>query len=154
MSGASEGYLKELVDSLIEKSEELDDFRMILRADVNGAEFRKNISALQRRGLDVNRVVRRLDKTHTKGIVVDGNRVLVGSHNWSGSGVTLNRDASLIFDDDEITQYFAEAFELDWDRARELRFDESVVTEAPRLAVGDEPPPGFVRMTLSDYLEG
>jgi hypothetical protein len=24
----------------------------------------------------------------------------------------------------------------------------------PRLAVGDRPPPGFVRMSLHDYLEG
>jgi phosphatidylserine/phosphatidylglycerophosphate/cardiolipin synthase-like enzyme len=36
---------------------------------------------------------------------LDGNRVLLGSHNWSKSGVTLNRDASLIFDDAEIAGY-------------------------------------------------
>ncbi len=27
-------------------------------------------------------------------------------------------------------------------------------TQAPRIAVGPTPPPGFVRMPLSDYLEG
>jgi hypothetical protein len=31
---------------------------------------------------------------------------------------------------------------------------ESVAAEGPRLAVGSVPPPGFVRMTLADYLEG
>jgi hypothetical protein len=67
--------------------------------------------------------------------------------------VTLNRDASLIFDDEEVAQYYAEAFELDWERASEPRLDE-VVTEGVQPAEGDAPPPGFIRMTLSDYLEG
>lgn len=87
--------------------------------------------------------------------MVDGQRVLVGSHNWSAQGVTLNRDASLLFDDVEIAQYYLRAFELDWQRASELTMPEAVFTQgAPRLAVGDRPPPGFVRMTLADYLEG
>ena len=147
------GYLSELVDALVERSREIDDLRIILRSD--GKEFWDNVSELKRRGLDVEASVRRLPKTHTKGIVVDGQRVLVGSHNWSAQGVTLNRDASLLFDDTEIAQYYLRAFELDWQRASELTMPEAVFTQgAPRLAVGDRPPPGFVRMTLADYLEG
>jgi phosphatidylserine/phosphatidylglycerophosphate/cardiolipin synthase-like enzyme len=80
-------------------------------------------------------------------------QVLVGSHNWSGSGVTLNRDASLIFDDREIAEYYLEAFEIDWARARAPRFEKKV-SESVRPAEGDEPRPGFERMTLADYLEG
>jgi phosphatidylserine/phosphatidylglycerophosphate/cardiolipin synthase-like enzyme len=101
----------------------------------------------------VNAQVRVLANTHTKGIIVDGKRVLLGSHNWSAAGVTLNRDASLIFDDQQVAQYYLEAFELDWDRAREPRFDEAAF-EGVVLAEGDSPPPGFTRMRLSDYLEG
>ena len=99
------------------------------------------------------RQVRILTNTHTKGIIVDGKRVLIGSHNWSSQGVSLNRDASLIFDDEEVAQYYAEAFELDWERAREPRFDERV-DESIRPAEGNSPPPSFVRMSLADYLEG
>jgi phosphatidylserine/phosphatidylglycerophosphate/cardiolipin synthase-like enzyme len=153
MSGADSGFLKQLVDALAVKARRLDDFRIILRSGNQDMPF--DLSQLKRRGVDVNNQVRILANTHTKGIVVDGERVLVGSHNWSGSGVTLNRDASLIFEDEEVAQYYLEAFELDWDRAREPRFDEEEeVSESVRPADGDTPPRGFVRMTLSSYLEG
>ncbi|HST23581.1 MAG TPA: phospholipase D-like domain-containing protein [Blastocatellia bacterium] len=147
MSGANGGFMKQLVDALAEKAQELEDFRIILRS--GDLEF--DLSQLKRRGIDVDHQVRILANTHTKGIIVDGKRVLVGSHNWSSSGVTLNRDASLIFDDEEAAQYYSEAFELDWDRSRPARVDEAI-NESVRPAQGDEPPAGFVRMRLSEYL--
>jgi phosphatidylserine/phosphatidylglycerophosphate/cardiolipin synthase-like enzyme len=148
----SSGFIEQLVEALIERSKRIEDLRIILRSENQG--FLDDASELKRRGLDVERCVRLLPKTHTKGIVVDGRRVLVGSHNWSWAGVTLNRDASLLFEDEEITRYYLRAFELDWDRARELGGRVASAGEVPRLAVGDRPPPGFVRMSLHDYLEG
>ena len=149
------GFLNDLIEALVRKSKVLDDFRLILRSD--GLEIAQ-VEELKRRGLDVENLVRRLTKTHTKGMIVDGERVLVGSHNWSGPGVTLNRDASLIFHDQEIAQYYFEAFDLDWQRAGgislEGAFLESLAAATPRLATGATPPPGFRRMTLDDYLEG
>jgi Trypsin-like peptidase domain/PLD-like domain len=149
------GFLDDLIEALIRKSQELDDFRMILRSDGFDAE---EASELKRRGLDVKNKVKKLFKTHTKGMVVDGKRVMIGSHNWSSLGVTLNRDASLIFHDDEIAKYYLEAFEIDWKRAGKISLEavvlESLAAVAPRLATGATPPPGFRRMTLDDYLEG
>ena len=92
-------------------------------------------------------------------MVVDGKRVLIGSHNWSGMGVSTNRDASLIFDHEEIAGYFADAFQIDWDRAdpvppkkfvKQPHGEESVLMVPP----GVEAPllPGYRRMRLSDYL--
>ena len=43
---------------------------------------------------------------HNKGIVVDGETVLVSSANWSGDGVLRNRDAGLIIQDKEIAGYY------------------------------------------------
>ncbi len=151
MKGADSGFLKQLVDALVEKSQELEDFRMILRRENDNLQF--DLSQMKRRGIDVENQVKVLSNTHTKGIIVDGEQVLIGSHNWSSLGVTLNRDASLIFDDEEVAQYYAEAFEIDWERANEPRLEEAV-TEGVRPAEGAAPPPGYVRMTLSDYLEG
>ena len=87
-------------------------------------------------------------------MIVDGKRVLVGSHNWSGDGVTFNRDASLLFDDAEIAAYYLQAFELDWARGNEPIINEAVLTEAPRIATTAAPPPGFRRVTLEEFLEG
>jgi hypothetical protein len=149
------GFLDDLIKALVKKSKELDDFRLILRSDGFDVE---QVSALKRRGLDVKNKVRKLFKTHTKGMVVDGERVLVGSHNWSGPGVSLNRDASLIFHDRDVAQFYLKAFEIDWKRAGKISLEsailESLAAAAPRLAVGATPPPGFRRMTLDDYLEG
>jgi phosphatidylserine/phosphatidylglycerophosphate/cardiolipin synthase-like enzyme len=154
MSGTKSGFLKDLVDALVSKAN-LQDFRIILRSEND--TLIDDVSALKRRGVDIERSVRRLAHTHTKGIIVDGQRVLLGSHNWSRDGVTLNRDASLIFEDTEVAHYYAAAFELDWARAREVTLEaaatEAPVDRRPRLAVGDAPPAGFVRMTLAEYLE-
>jgi V8-like Glu-specific endopeptidase len=151
MSGADTGFFKQLVDALVEKAHELDDCRLILRRENDELCF--DVSQLKRRGVDIDRQVRVLPKTHTKGIVVDGRRVLLGSHNWSASGVTLNRDASLIFDDVDVAQYFAEVFEVDWNRARPYRC-EGAVREPVRTADDEAPPAGYERVSLSDYLEG
>ena len=48
------------------------------------------------KGVDIAQRLRRMEDHHTKGMVVGGERVLLGSHNWGKPGVTLNRDASLI----------------------------------------------------------
>jgi phosphatidylserine/phosphatidylglycerophosphate/cardiolipin synthase-like enzyme len=147
------GNLAGLVDALVEKSNEIDDVRIVLRG---GDSFDANIQEPQRRGMRVvNDRIRRLSSSHTKGIVVDGERVLIGSHNWSSDAVSANRDASLIFDDEEIAKYFLRAFEIDWRRATRLgEFAVPAADETPRPALGPRPPPGFVRMRLADYLEG
>ena len=152
MKGADGGLLDQLVTALAEKSQRLDDFRIILRKP--NQELRYDLSQLKRRGVDVNRQVRLLANTHTKGIIVDGTQVLLGSHNWSSSGVTLNRDASMIFDDREVAEYYTGVFEIDWNRAGVPRFQEEAAAEAVRPAEGDAPPRGFARMALSDFLEG
>jgi hypothetical protein len=141
------GNLGELVDALVERSRAIEDVRVILR----DGEVIDNVTELKRRGMDVTRCVRIIGNTHTKGIVVDGKRVLVGSQNWSGQALSTNRDASLLFDDARIAEYFLEAFEIDWARARTPSL---VKPSKPVLrAEGAEPPPGYSRMTLAEYLE-
>ena len=53
---------------------------------------------------------------HNKTIIVDGKVVMFGSHNWSNEGVKTNRDASLIFYDEEIAEYLAKVYDYDWER--------------------------------------
>ncbi len=150
---SARGNLEKLVKAVIKKSKQIDDVRIILRSD--HGTWIPCAEDLKKRGLNLDKCFKHLSSTHTKGMIVDGQRVLVGSHNWSGGGVTLNRDASLLFDDPEIAKYYRDVFEIDWGRALRPVIPESAITEAPRLADPDSPvPPGFVRMTLEEFLEG
>jgi hypothetical protein len=83
---------------------------------------------------------------HNKTIIVDGKVVMFGSHNWSNEGVKTNRDASLIFDDQEIADYLAQVYDYDWNRLATAHPTQT----RPRVARdGEEAPPGFKRVPFS-----
>ncbi|HEY0331018.1 MAG TPA: phospholipase D-like domain-containing protein [Rhodopseudomonas sp.] len=146
------GYIDELIKALTQKLKTLDDARVILRT--GGAKYSDPTHAawyFKSKGVDIAERLRRIDDSHTKGMIVDGQRILLGSHNWSKPGVTLNRDASLIFDDQELAGYYAQAFEIDWARATAIRPKqfvkaESVATPGGEFAVV----PLFQRVSLQD----
>jgi hypothetical protein len=87
---------------------------------------------------------------HNKTIIIDGKTVVFGSHNWSNEGVKTNRDASLIFDDEEIAAYLAEVYDYDWNTLATAH-----PTKArPRVAKDDEETPvGFSRVAFSSVFE-
>ncbi|KGT73047.1 hypothetical protein MA20_46715 [Bradyrhizobium japonicum] len=107
------GYIDDLIGELTDKLVSLDDARVILRADSSKKFSDPTHSAwyFKSKGVDIDSRLKQIPNHHTKGMVVDGKRVLIGSHNWSGMGVSTNRDASLIFDHAGIAKYFADAFE-------------------------------------------
>jgi hypothetical protein len=87
---------------------------------------------------------------HNKAIIVDGKVVMFGSHNWSNEGVKTNRDASLIFDDEEIAAYLAEVYDYDWNRLATAH----PTQPRARVAKDDEAtPPGMKRVPFSAVFE-
>jgi hypothetical protein len=148
------GFIDDLIRALTAKLKTLDDARVLLRS--GGSKFSAPTHAawfFKSKGVDITNRLRVIENHHTKGMVVDGRRVLLGSHNWSKPGVSLNRDASLIFDDEEVAQYYTDAFEIDWERARTLRPRQFVKETVVLEAVGDAPPAGFQRVRLSDLVK-
>jgi len=51
---------------------------------------------------------------HAKFLILDGRRVLVGSHNWSWHAMNSNREASVLVEDTATVREFEDAFEKDW----------------------------------------
>jgi phosphatidylserine/phosphatidylglycerophosphate/cardiolipin synthase-like enzyme len=86
--------------------------------------------------------VRLQNRCHTKGIIVDAARVLIGSHNFTNQGTLVNRDASLLFDDGEIARYFEELFWFDWKHLTR----QSVGRRRARPADGREAVPAGMRL--------
>jgi cardiolipin synthase len=57
------------------------------------------------------------EKVHTKGVVVDGHTVLVGSINWNANSPAFNREAGVIIEHPDIGEYFTRVFLDDWNAA-------------------------------------
>jgi phosphatidylserine/phosphatidylglycerophosphate/cardiolipin synthase-like enzyme len=93
---------------------------------------------------------------HNKLIVVDEERVLLGSQNWSTTGLLSNREASLLIDHAGIAAYFAQIFDADWHMSEPpaahpdalLPSDVDALAEARDFARG-----GVVISRVRDYMD-
>ncbi|MCW2308890.1 phospholipase D-like domain-containing protein [Rhodobium gokarnense] len=132
-----------LMNTILDKHRNGVAVRFILRGDFS-PEMKE---LLVEHGFDPGQI-RLISRCHTKGMIVDGRRVLLGSHNLSEHGAIVNRDASLIVDDEEVAQYFARIFQFDWNRAS------SRVHETPPGIIlhhrGDAVPEGYEVVPLMD----
>jgi hypothetical protein len=133
---------------LAKQSQELPDFRMIVR---DPREFGGSLEALVQtyaaKGFKMERM-RFQPLCHNKGIVADGAKVMIGSHNISNGGLTSNRDASLIVADARIAAYFAPLFEHDWAQIKQQKARPAPVIASP-LAFA---PAGMTRVSLAALL--
>jgi pimeloyl-ACP methyl ester carboxylesterase len=152
LSAAPDPKFAELIDALREKVNDDDlDVKVIVRDLPN---TRAMLEALQAGGFNLARF--RVQKAcHTKGVIVDSKVVLIGSHNWSSQGTTHNRDASLIFFNEQIAGYFQKVFLHDWEGLARKRV--SAQRAMPRLAGrerGEEAiPDGTARVPWGLYYE-
>lgn len=134
-----------LVTALKKKIDEKLDVRIICR-DLMKQEALDVLIAL---GFP-REVFRFQPACHNKTIIVDGKAVVFGSHNWSNEGVKTNRDASFLFDDQEIAAYLSEVYDYDWTRLATAH----PARTRPRVAkAGEETPQGFRRVPFSAVFE-
>jgi phosphatidylserine/phosphatidylglycerophosphate/cardiolipin synthase-like enzyme len=91
------------------------DCRIILRKPFSTADKMEMFNNLKEYGFNMSKV-KLMKNTHTKGIIADGKRIMLGSHNWSNSGVEFNRDASLVIYNEDVAGYYEDIFVHDWER--------------------------------------
>jgi hypothetical protein len=114
----------ELMQLLADYSNDQDlDVRLIFR---NIGPVRKKLESLQAAGFEMKRV-RMQAGCHTKGIIVDSEAVLIGSHNFTNQGVQVNRDASLLIRHSGIAQYYERIFLHDWEKLARSTIREEAV---------------------------
>jgi phosphatidylserine/phosphatidylglycerophosphate/cardiolipin synthase-like enzyme len=65
-------------------------------------------------GVDLTANIRLQHHVHNKGFVIDSQKVIVSSQNFSPAGIEQNRDAGVIIEHAGITQYFEKIFLADW----------------------------------------
>lgn len=142
----------ELLKLLARYSKDPDlDVRFIFR---NIGPIRKKLESLQAAGFNMSRI-RTQSGCHTKGIIVDSETILLGSHNITNQGVEANRDASLLIRHAGIAQYYEKIFRHDWDKlAKPTIREESVPipvnrNEAAALSASSD----FVTLPFSYFEE-
>jgi phosphatidylserine/phosphatidylglycerophosphate/cardiolipin synthase-like enzyme len=92
------------------------------RAKMRGVEIRIIIETINRdmhdellsKGFNVRYATKAYKTTHSKIMIVDGKRLLVGSHNFSNSALYKNREASVIIADAATVKEFTAEYETDW----------------------------------------
>jgi hypothetical protein len=103
-----DGVLAKLVQAVVGKMSAGKDVRLLL------SQYERDyIEALQDAGVDMS-CVKIQPRVHNKGIIVDSEKVVISSQNWSGDGVARNRDAGLIIYNAQAAQYFERIFKHDW----------------------------------------
>jgi phosphatidylserine/phosphatidylglycerophosphate/cardiolipin synthase-like enzyme len=128
---------------------------------LDGDKREKFLRAMENLGLAFGEGYRFLSLSHfvhchNKLIVVDGEKTLLGSQNWSTTGVTTNREASLLVENAEIAGYFAGIFDADWamsqpEEATPEAFFAAVVAEL--AASAEAAGAGVVQSSLRDYAD-
>jgi hypothetical protein len=101
----------DLVQAVIDRQTAGVDVKIVM-SEFETAGYLEQLQAL---GLDVVNNVKIQNNVHNKGIIADGQRVLVSSQNWSTDGTLYNRDAGVIIDNSDAAQYFQQIFQHDWD---------------------------------------
>jgi cardiolipin synthase A/B len=87
--------------------------RMLL--DPNQDVNRPSFDLLRESGVDVRWYpVPPGARLHAKAALFDGRRLLVGSANWTRSGLSVNHELDLLFEDAKTAGTFASRFETDW----------------------------------------
>ncbi len=59
-----------------------------------------------------------ITKIHNKGVIVDGQKVLISSINWNKHSPTYNREVGIIIENPELAAYYTEVFLYDWNLGR------------------------------------
>jgi phosphatidylserine/phosphatidylglycerophosphate/cardiolipin synthase-like enzyme len=136
----------ELLAVLRDKSSEAGiDVRIILDA----RRAANNVRLLVEHEFD-QEVFRQQSNIHNKGIIVDGEVVLVSSANWSSDGILRNRDAGLIIHSKDVAGYYQSIFLDDWDkRTTSVEQPPTAIIAAP----GDITPPGMARLSWHEYMD-
>jgi phosphatidylserine/phosphatidylglycerophosphate/cardiolipin synthase-like enzyme len=148
--GSNQTSLKRLMSAVKDRQEAGLRVKIIFRS-FNRSVDRSKLEALKRFGIDTDDI-RLMKGCHTKGVIVDRKKVVIGSHNWSNAGVSTNRDASLYFEDEALAGYFRKVFWHDWDNLarRQISRGRRRIELVPREA---DVPPGMVKVSWKEFCE-
>jgi phosphatidylserine/phosphatidylglycerophosphate/cardiolipin synthase-like enzyme len=111
---------RNIADALINASERGIQVRVILESRLVNPKYNQDTARyLSANGVQVRFASPKYALTHSKLMIIDGKKVLVGSINFSNNAVLKNREAAAVIYGPAVAQY-AEIFKQDWEDALEI----------------------------------
>ena len=90
------------------------------------------------------------DKVHNKGVIVDGDAVLISSVNWNENSPSFNRETGVIIESTDAGAYFSRVFDADWKDAGPL--SDSLSASADDTYLRQEIAAGVVMLLFVGYI--
>lgn len=109
-SSGTPGDYDNLLRAIAERVAHGVDVRLIESLDF-GEKWAEKMKSV---GVDLTANIALQPDVHNKGFVIDSEKVVVSSQNFSPAGVRTNRDAGVIIDNAAIAKYFESIFLSDW----------------------------------------
>ena len=149
----NEPQFEELLQAIVDQQNNGLEIKIIFRdnREFPGGDNRELFERLKDFGFDTDqfKVQRRC---HNKGMIIDSSVVMLGSHNWTNSGILVNRDASLIVHHEKVAQFYEQLFLFDWENQAQAQVLESVA--GVRVASRDlETPEGMRRISMQELMQ-
>jgi phosphatidylserine/phosphatidylglycerophosphate/cardiolipin synthase-like enzyme len=73
----------------------------------------------------------RFEKIHAKGVIIDGEEVVVGSMNWNNNSARQNREVALVLNGEAAGNYYGNVFDADWTGGEGRGLDTGIDTPLP-----------------------
>ncbi|MEM3400341.1 MAG: phospholipase D-like domain-containing protein [Candidatus Micrarchaeia archaeon] len=107
---------QKIADALIRAHKRGVRVRVILEPTVDSAAQNSIFEYLRENGVEVVWASRKFSKTHSKLVIVDGKKALVGSINLSWHAVNENREVAVMIENCELVKEFQDVFNEDWEK--------------------------------------
>jgi len=104
---------KRLANSLVDAKGRGIDVKVLIDGKMTGGGVDEVIAILEFNGVDVKKSFL-FKTTHAKFAVFDKNTVVFGSHNWTNSAFSINRELSIIINNEYIATQLTNLFNNDW----------------------------------------
>ena len=104
---------KDVMDALIDAKNRGVKVRVIIEKRTMSNTNEETFDYLRDHGVEVRWASTAYKLTHSKFIILDGEKVFIGSHNFSNSALNYNREASVIITGEAVDD-FIRVFEQDW----------------------------------------
>lgn len=111
---------EDILNELRESASKGVNIRIILEDRIDFSQLDKIIKFLDQKNINLRWASKDYKLSHSKLMIIDKKKALIGSINFSKSALTSNREVAILIEG-KLVNEFLKVFELDWQKARIIK---------------------------------